>query len=35
MPTPLWRRLLHVPKYFVIEYTAMVGEKKYIVKTIY
>jgi hypothetical protein len=32
--TPLWRRLLRQPKYFVLEYTVMVGEKKYRVSTI-
>jgi len=29
------RRLLGFPKYFVIEYTALVGDRKYLVKTIY
>jgi hypothetical protein len=29
------RRLFRMPKYFIIEYTAMVGEKKYSVSTIY
>lgn len=28
-------RLFHCPKYFVIEYTAMVGDRKYYVATVY
>ncbi len=30
-----WRQILRLPKYFVFEYTAMVGEKKYNVRTVY
>jgi hypothetical protein len=32
---PMYRRLLRAPRYFIIEYTAMVGEKKYSVRTIH
>ena len=32
--TPRWRRILRHRKYFILEYTAMVGEKKYRISTI-
>jgi len=32
---PLWRRLLRCPKYFRLEYTAMVGRKLKLISTIY
>ena len=32
---PFWRRIIRLRKYFVLEYIAMVGSKKYAVKTIY
>ena len=32
---PLWRRSIRRRKYFVLEYTAMVGNRKYTVSTIY
>jgi len=31
----LWRKLFHRPKYFSIEYIAMVGEKKYSISGVY
>lgn len=31
----LWRRLLRCPKYFCLEYIALVGKKRYNVSTIY
>jgi hypothetical protein len=31
----VWRRFFRRPKYFVIEYTAMVGDKTYNVRTVY
>jgi hypothetical protein len=31
----LWRRILKCPKYFCLEYVAMVGKKRYNVSTIY
>ena len=31
----LFRRLLHWPRYFILEYVAMVGTKRYLVSTIY
>ena len=33
--TPFLRRVFRRPKYFIMEYTAMVGEKRYSVSTIY
>jgi hypothetical protein len=33
--TPWYRRFLRWPKYFTLEYTAMVGDKRYRVSTIY
>jgi hypothetical protein len=31
----MWRRILRYPKYFSLEYFAMVGDKRYHVSTIY
>ena len=31
----LWRKLFRRPKYFLIEYIAMVGEKKYSISGVY
>lgn len=31
----VWRRLLRYPKFFCLEYVAMVGKKRYLVSTIY
>ena len=33
--TPWLRRRLGVRKYFVLEYTAVVGDKRYLVATVY
>jgi hypothetical protein len=33
--TPLWRRLFSRPKYFLLEYDIVVGERKFSVATIY
>jgi hypothetical protein len=33
--SPWWRRYLSTPKYFLLEYTAMVGEKKYSIASVY